>query len=222
MRFDIITIFPEAFTSYLSASILKRAREKRLIDIRVHNLRDFALDKHKSIDAPPYGGGPGMVFKLGPIIKVFTSLKLKRGNKRVKVILFEAGGKEFNAKMAICLAEKYEHIILIAGHYEGVDGRLKQVLRGFGFKTEEVSIGPYVLTGGELPAMIVIDAVSRHIPGVLGKSESLEEKRFGVGIPAYTRPEIFVEHGKKYAVPKILLSGNHMKIEEWRMRHKKL
>ena len=229
MRFDIITIFPEAFASYLNASILKRAKDRRLIDVHIHNLRDFAAGKHKSgalrqaqgnreprrtIDAPPYGGGPGMVFKLEPLAKAFLSLKAKP--KNTHVILFHASGKQFNQKMAGEWSKKYKRLIMIAGHYEGVDERIFKVLQATGYRLQAISVGPYVLTGGELPAMIVIDAVSRHIPGVLGKAESLEEKRYGVGVPVYTRPEIFTWHRKKYRVPKVLLSGNHREIEKWR------
>ncbi|MFY9462089.1 MAG: tRNA (guanosine(37)-N1)-methyltransferase TrmD [Candidatus Sungiibacteriota bacterium] len=217
MRFDVVTIFPEAFASYLNASMLKRAKEKRLIDVRIHNLRDFAAGKHKSVDAPPYGGGPGMVFKIEPLAKAFLGLKSKP--KNTHVVFFHASGKQFNQKMAGDWSKNYKQIIMIAGHYEGVDERIKPILRNLGFAVEKISIGPYVLTGGELPAMIVIDAVSRHIPGVLGRAESLEERRLGVGVPVYTRPEAFTVRGKKYSVPKVLLSGNHKKIEEWRRRH---
>lgn len=217
MRFDIITIFPEAFTSYLNSSILKRAREKRLIDVHVHNLRDFASGKHKSVDAPPYGGGPGMVFKIEPLAKAFLGLKAKP--KNALVIIFHAAGKQFNQKIATDWSKKYKQIIMLAGHYEGVDERTKLLLKNLGFRVDEISIGPYVLTGGELPAMIVVDAIARHVPGVLGKTESLEERRLGIGIPVYTRPEVFVVRGKKYSVPKVLLSGNHKKIEEWRKHH---
>ena len=130
--------------------------------------------------------------------------------------------------MAVNFSKKYNHIIMIAGHYEGIDERIKKIVSDFGFRISDLSIGPYVLTGGELPAMVVLDAVSRHIPGVLGKGESLEEKRFGVGIPVYTRPEVFKwppprrgKKGKKYIVPKALLSGNHKKIDEWREKYRK-
>lgn len=137
------------------------------------------------------------------------------------MILFSAAGKQFIANTAANFVKKYERIIMIAGHYEGVDERVKKVIRDLGFAIQELSVGPYVLTGGELPAMVVIDAVSRHIPGFLGKGESLEEKRYGVGVPAYTRPEVFSYRGKKYAVPKFLLSGNHAMIERWRKLHAK-
>ena len=217
--FDIITIFPDIFTSYLNESIIKRAQKNKKIKINIINLRDFATDKHKTVDEKPYGGGPGMVFKIEPLIKAFSSI-LKTKNK-TKVILFSASGKQVDSKMVSDFAKKYNHIVMIAGHYEGVDERIKKVIKNLGFKFQEVSIGPYVLTGGELPAMIIVDTVSRHVPGVLGKYESLEEKRYGVGIPMYTRPEIFEYRGKKYPVPKILLSGNHKEIAIWRKNHQK-
>ena len=233
MKFDIITIFPEAFESYLNASMFKRAQEKKIADIRVHDLRKFAQDKHKKVDDRPYGGGPGMVLKIESIVRAIESIlrnskfkilnseqiqnsKFKIQNSRTKIIIFSASGKQFDAKMADDFAKKYNHIIMICGHYEGVDERVKRVIHDSGFMIQELSVGPYVLTGGELPAMIVIDAVSRHIPGFLGKAESLEEKRYGIGVPVYTRPEIFKHKGKKFTVPKVLLSGAHKKIAAWR------
>lgn len=221
MKFDIITIFPNAFDSYLNESILKRAQKKKLIQIKIYNLRDFTKDKHKKVDDKPYGGGPGMVLKIEPIVKAIHSiLRIKDSELRIKnkskIILFSPTGKQFDNKIAAELAKKNERLVLICGHYEGVDERIKKAIRDLSFKLEEISVGPYVLTGGELAAMVLIDAVSRQIPGVLGKEESLEEKRFGVGVPDYTRPEVFIFKGKKYSVPKVLLSGNHKKIKEWR------
>lgn len=217
MRFDIITIFPKIFDSYLNESMMKRARAKKLVDIRIHDLRKFTRDKHKKVDDRPYGGGPGMVLKIDSIAKAIESiLKIK---KNVKVILFSADGKQFDSKMAANWAKKYDRIIMIAGHYEGVDDRIFKVLKSKIYNLQSISIGPYVLTGGELPALVVVDAVSRHIPGFLGKEKSLEEKRHGIGIPVYTRPEVFAWQGKKYRVPKVLLSGDHKKIEEWRKKH---
>jgi len=214
MRFDIITIFPEMFDSYFDESILKRAREKKLVEFRVYDLRDFSRDLHKKVDDKPYGGGPGMVMQIEPLARALSSvIPAKAGiqKSRTKIILFSAAGKQFDARQAAQWAEKYEQIVMIAGRYEGVDSRIKKL-----YKVQEISIGSYVLTGGELPAMVVADAVSRHIPGVLGNEESLEERRHGVGGAVYTRPEIFAWHGKKYRVPKILLSGDHRKIEQWR------
>ncbi len=232
MQFDIITIFPKAFDSYLNESMLKRARAKKIADIKIHNLRDFSTDKHRKVDDRPYGGGPGMVLKIEPLAKAVDSI-LKRKAKspacrlpagkagtgmekrknKVKVILFSAGGKQFSAKTASDWAKKHDQIIMVCGHYEGIDERIKKI-----YKMEEISVGPYVLTGGELPAMVVIDAVMRHIPGFLGKAESLEEKRYGPGLPAFTRPEVFVWKGKKYKVPMVLLSGHHKNIDEWRKK----
>ena len=224
MRFDIITIFPKIFDSYFNESMIKRAREKKLVDIRIHDLRKFSRDKHKKVDDRSYGGGPGMVLKIEPIIRAISSIlsdkrQATSDKKKTKIIFFSASGKQFDAKMSRDWAKKYDRIIMIAGHYEGVDERIFSVLKAKSYKLEAVSIGPYVLTGGELPAMVVVDAVSRHIKGVLGKEESLEEKRHGVGVPMYTRPEIFKVKSKKYRVPKVLLSGDHKKIEEWRRSH---
>lgn len=218
MKFDIITIFPEIFESYLNESILKRAQKNNLVDFKIHNLRDFTKDKHKKVDDRPFGGGPGMVMQAEPIIKAVESVKLK--NKKTKVVIFSATGKQFNNKTAIDLAKKYDQLILICGRYEGIDARMKKIIKDQGLKIEEISIGPYVLTGGELPAMVLIDSVSRQILGVLGKQESLEEKRYGAGLPVYTRPEIFAHKGRKYKTPKVLLSGNHKKIEEWNKAHR--
>ncbi len=217
MKFDIITIFPDIFDSYLNESILKRARKNKLIDIKIHNLRDFTTDKHNKVDDKPYGGGPGMVFKIEPLVKAIQFVKTISHKLKTKnlIILFSPAGKQFDNKMAAQLAKNYNNLILICGHYEGIDARLMSVLKTLKLSTLELSIGSYVLTGGELPAMVLIDAVSRQVPGVLGKGESLEEKRFGVGAPAYTRPEKFIYKNKKYQVPKVLLSGNHKKIEEW-------
>ncbi|MCR4275386.1 MAG: tRNA (guanosine(37)-N1)-methyltransferase TrmD [Candidatus Wolfebacteria bacterium] len=217
MRFDIITIFPQIFDSYLNESILKRAQAKKLIDIKIHNLRDFTSNKHKKVDDKPFGGGPGMVLMAEPIIK---AVKKAVKSKKTKVILFSAGGKQFDNKAARVLS-KYNQLVFVCGRYEGVDERVKKAVKDLGLGVEEISIGPYVLTGGELPAMVLIDAISRQIKDVLGKQESLEEKRLGVGVPGYTRPEAFIFRKKKYPTPKVLLSGNHQKIEEWRRKNKK-
>jgi len=223
MNFHIITIFPEALEGYFDSSILKRAREKKLIKIKFHNPRDFAKDKHRTTDDKPFGGGPGMVIKIEPLAKTIESILRKKKSfnpKNTKIILFSPAGKRFAQKLAKNFAKKYENIILVCGRYEGVDARLKKVVSDFGFRISEMSIGPYVLTGGELPAAIVVDAVSRNIPGVLGKKESLEDER-GIGIPVYTRPEVFEYKGEKYRVPGMLMSGHHKKIEEWRAKRAK-
>ena len=218
MKFDIITIFPNIFDSYLNESILKRAQKKKLISVRVHDLRKYSKSKHKRVDDRPFGGGPGMVLQIEPIARIFNKFGSKKQNK---VIIFSASGKRFDDKSALRLAKSKTGLVMLCGHYEGIDERAKTVIKDLGFKIEEISIGPYVLTGGELPAMVLLDAVSRKIPGVLGKNESLEEQRYGVGVPAYTRPAEFTYKNKKYKVPGVLLSGNHKKIEEWRKTGKK-
>ncbi len=236
IRFDIITIFPEPFETYFNESILGRAREKKLIDIKIWNLRDFAKVAprrardnfaRRKIDDRPFGGGPGMVMSVEPLAKALAQA-LKRPTSKLLgslasklVVLLDAGGKQFNSKMTGDFPKKYKHIIFICGRYEGVDERIKSIIKNWKLKIVNLSVGPYVLTGGELPAMLIVDAISRHIPGVLGKNESLEEMRHGVGVPVYTRPEIFKWKGKMYTVPKVLLSGNHGKIGKWRLSHKK-
>jgi len=228
MRFDVITIFPRIFDSYLNESILKRAQNRGLVKIKVHNLRDYTADKHKKVDDSPYGGGAGMVLMAEPIIKITDSLRKRSENrKKTKIVIFSAKGKQFNQKTAYDWAKKYDNIIFISGRYEGIDERAKSVL-----KAEEISIGHYVLTDGDVAAMVVISAVSRLIPGVI-KLESLEEESHwnllvrkekdispgrGLEYPHYTRPEVLVYKGKKYRVPKVLLSGNHKKIGEWRRK----
>jgi tRNA (guanine37-N1)-methyltransferase len=227
MTFDIITIFPKDF-SYLNESILKRAQQKGLIKIKIHNLRDFSSDRHKKVDDKSYGGGPGMAMKADVIVlavlhvlnEIKKTIKTFRTN-RTKIILFTPAGKQFDNKIAANLAKKYQHLILICGHYEGIDARVEKIIKNLKLKIENLSIGPYVLTGGELPAMVLVDAVSRYLPGVLGKEESLEERRLGIGVPVYTRPEVFKWKGEKYAVPKVLLSGNHAEITRWRAKHRK-
>ncbi len=220
MRFDIITIFPEIINAYLNESIIKRAIKHGFLDVRVHDLRDFTDDKHYKVDGRPFGGGPGMVFKIEPIMRAMEYVKHLMSDTKCLTLITSADGKKFDAKKAKQFSKKYDHIILIAGHYEGIDARLKKVLSAK-CTVLSISIGGYVLTGGELPALVVLDAISRHVPGVLGKEESLEEKRYGVGVPTYTRPEVFEYKGKKYCVPKVLISGNHKKIHEWRGRYTK-
>ncbi len=218
MRFDIITIFPKILDSYFDESIIKRARERRLIKIATHNLRDFSKDKrHNKVDASPYGGGPGMVIQIQPIYDAVKFVKKKvtsrlRSKNKSRIILFSTRGQLFDAKAAKRLS-KYDQLILICGRYEGVDERVAEHVAD-----EEISIGDFVLSGGELPAAVLTDAVSRQIPGVLGKHESLEEIKGS--FPTYTRPEVFIpkKGGKKWGVPKVLLSGDHKKIEEWRNR----
>lgn len=224
-NFHIITIFPESFDSYLSSSILARAKNK-FFKTRFYNPRDFTSDKHRKVDDRPYGGEPGMVLAAEPILKAASAAfkKSKVKGQRSKVVLFSPRGEKFTQKMAREFAKKHDNFILICGHYEGIDERVKKVLsaRGgsaFGGKAEEISIGDYILTGGELPAMVFIDALVRHIPGVLGKYGSLEEIKGSY--PVYTRPAILKWKNKKHLVPKILLSGNHKKIKNWREKRGK-
>jgi tRNA (guanine37-N1)-methyltransferase len=219
MRFDVLTIFPAMFEGYFSESVIKRAREKKLLDIRAHDLRGWAADKHKKVDDKPYGGGPGMVMKVEPFFRALKSLKAI-GAKSTRVVLMSAKGKRFTHADATRLAT-YKRVVLLCGRYEGVDERVAANLAD-----EELSIGDYVLTGGELPAMVVIDAVSRHVPGVLGDSASLaEESHSEEGVteyPQYTRPDVFVpKRGSAWKVPPVLLSGDHAKIAEWRSGKRK-
>jgi len=214
MKFDIITIFPKIFDSYFAETILARAQKNNLIEIKAHNLRDWTEDNHKSVDDSPYGGGPGMVMMIEPIFKAVEAVRNNQ-DKKTRVILFSAKGNPYTQANARRLAE-YEQIIMICGRYEGVDERVAKHLAD-----EELSVGNFVLTGGEIPAMILVDTVSRLIPGVLGKEESLTEESFSdenyLEYPQYTRPEEFAG----WKVPEILLSGDHKKIEEWRKANAK-
>jgi len=214
MRFHIITIFPDIFSSYLGESILGRAIEQKHIQIKFYNPRDFIKapkNNYKPVDERPYGGGPGMVMKAEPILKAVEKAVSKiKDKKKILVINFIPSAEKFTTEFAKKVSKKYEDIILICGRYEGIDARVDKIL-----KTKKISIGDYVLTGGELPAMIVVDCVARQIPGVLGKFESLEEERVSSS-EVYTRPEILEYKGKKHKVPKVLLSGNHKDIEAWK------
>lgn len=216
ITFHIISLFPEALDSYISESILARAREKKLINIKFYNPRDYAEGKWLKVDGRPYSGGPGMVMLPGPVLKAAAKARGKTNSKKkFKTIIFSPGATMFTNVYAKNLVDKkYTDIILICGRYEGIDARVKKIL-----KAEEVSIGDYVLTGGELPAMVFMDATSRQIEGVLGKFESLEENRVS-SHEVYTRPEVFEYQKKKYRVPKVLLSGDHKKIEEWKLKGK--
>lgn len=225
MRFDILTIFPKIFQSYFSHSLMARAQKKGFIKIAAHDLRKFAKDKHRTVDDRPYGGGVGMIMKINVVHEALKDLMVRKatGNRRpegprahrgglkdlkTKIILLTPQGKVFNQKHARRLA-KYDRLILISGRYEGYDERIRK------FVDEEISIGDYVLTGGELPAMVVIDAVARLVPGVVGKQESLEEESFNRGFleyPHYTRPPEY----RDMKVPKVLLSGNHAAVKKWR------
>jgi tRNA (guanine37-N1)-methyltransferase len=205
-QIDIITIFPEMVMPYLSGSMLGRGAKNGALKFGVHQLRKWTTDKHNTVDDKPFGGGPGMVMKVEPFDKALKALKLK---KKTRVILTSARGKMFTQADAKRLS-KYDRVVFLCGRYEGVDERVAEHLAD-----EELSIGPYVLTGGELAAMVMTDAIVRHVPGVLGKGESLEEVHGS--FPQYTRPEVF----KKWKVPTVLMSGNHKKIEEWRHEQQK-
>ncbi len=214
MTFHIITIFPKMFESYLADSILARAIRGKYISVKFYNPRDFTLDKHKKVDDRAYGGGPGMVMYVEPILRAVESVKRKAKSRKLKIIILSPSGKKFTNAYAHELTKEYKNIVLISGRYEGIDVRVKKIL-----KADEYSIGDYILTGGELPAMVMIDAIARKIPGVLGKIESLEENRISSS-ETYTRPEVLVYKGKSYKVPKVLLSGHRAKIEEWKKQKK--
>lgn len=210
IHFHIITLFPEAFVSYLGESIIKRAIADKKIRVSCYNPRDFTKDIHRRVDKRPYGGGPGMVLEAESLLRAVEKAIGTKDKKKVKIIFFHARGKPFDTAYADRTAKKYTHIIFICGRYEGVDARVQKILRA-----DELSIGPYTLTGGELPAMVVLDSIARRIPGVLGKDASVEERRVA-GHDVYTRPEVLTWKGKRYAVPRVLLSGNHKEIETWK------
>ncbi len=208
MRIDVLTLFPDMFAGILGESMVKRARNKQLVDIHLTNFRDFALDTHRSVDDKPYGGGPGMVLMCQPI---FAAIEQLQQTKPLidEVILLSPQGRRFNHDTAQTLAKK-QRLVLIAGHYEGYDERIRSTL-----VTQEISMGDYVLTGGEIPAMAVIDAVVRLLPGTLGDQRSCEEESFSHGLleyPQYTRPVNF----RGQQVPEVLLSGHHGQIRQWR------
>jgi len=240
-HFDIISIFPRALDSYFNESILKRAQEKKLIKISTHDLRKYTTDKHHKVDDRVYGGGAGMVMKVEPIYRALKALLrhsplATRHSQKVRTILLAANGKMFTQKDAVRLS-KYDRLVFICGRYEGVDARVEK------FIDEKISIGAYVLTGGELPAAIIIDAVSRNIPRVVGKEESVQNESYSQAVRKagrknlmtlslhdslpylehdhYTRPEVFEVGKKKFSVPKVLLSGNHKSIVEWRKKSSK-
>ena len=221
MRFHVITLFPGAFGSYLGESILKRAIEDKKISVAFYNPRDFAAGtrgRAVRVDKRPYGGGPGMVIEALPVIKAIekalATIQKKSKKPKVKIIWLSPGGMQFDTGVAETVAKKYTDIIIVSGRYEGIDARVKKI-----FKCDIVSVGPFVLTGGELPAMLIIDCISRQVAGVLGDPTSVEERRVA-SRDAYTRPEVFEYKGKKYRVPKVLLSGNHATINTWKRSQK--
>ncbi|MCF7845234.1 MAG: tRNA (guanosine(37)-N1)-methyltransferase TrmD [Candidatus Pacebacteria bacterium] len=217
MRFDVITIFPSFFEEYFSKGILHKGCEKGLLEVNVHDLRDWTTDKHRTVDDACFGEGSGMVMKVGPIYRAVSDIKLK--NKKSLVVLFTPRGKKFNQKKASKLTE-YDQVIMICGRYEGVDERVAKHIAD-----EKISIGSFVLMGGEIPAMAVVETVARLVPGVIGKESFLKErkkKESFIEYPQYTRPEVFEADEKKWKVPSVLLSGNHKEVEKWKNKKGKL
>jgi tRNA (guanine37-N1)-methyltransferase len=221
MHFHVITLFPEVCKVYTDAGVLGRAQKTekgkgakvrgKKMEVSYYNPRDFANNKHNKVDDKPYGGGPGMVMYAEPILRAWEkAVGRKKDQKKVKTLIMSPRGKKFDSAMARKLAGKYEHIVLISGRYEGIDSRVKKIL-----KADEVSVGDYVLTGGELPALSIIDSIARQVPGVLGTYESLEEERISSG-EMYTRPAELIYKGKKHKVPEVFTSGHHAKIEKHR------
>jgi tRNA (guanine37-N1)-methyltransferase len=211
MKIDVLTLFPAMFAGPLDESIVKRAREAGLLDLKIHSLRDWTHDRHKTVDDRPFGGGPGMLLKVEPLFEAVESLRCEK----TRVILLSPSGRTFDQSIARELAQS-EELLLVCGSYEGFDERVREALAD-----DELSIGDYVLTNGALPAMVVIDAVARLLPGVLGDDESSHDESFSQGLleyPQYTRPAEF--RGMK--VPEVLLSGNHAEIEKWRRQQAKL
>ena len=211
MKIDVLTLFPAMFAGPLDESIIRRARDNGLLDVRIHNLRDYAHDRHKTVDDRPFGGGPGMLLKPEPIFEAVEALK----REKTRVILLCPAGRPFNQAVARELA-LLDDLLLVTGHYEGFDERIRERLAD-----DELSIGDYVLTNGALPAMVIMDAVTRLLPGVLGDDESSKDESFSQGLleyPQYTRPSEF----RDMKVPEVLLSGNHAEIARWRSEHARL
>mgnify|MGYP000120734354 CR=1 FL=1 len=213
MRFDIVTVFPEMFDP-LKKGVIGRAISSGKLQLETHDLRDHGLGAYRQVDDSPYGGGAGMILRLEPIVACVRAIQEKHGAG--KVVILSAAGRQFTQSKAREFSSGEEHLILVCGRYEGVDARVAEI-----FGAEEISIGPYVLSGGEIPAMVLIDAVSRLIPGVLGREASLEQESHDeeglVEYPQYTRPENFEGHG----VPEVLLGGNHAEIEKWRAENRR-
>ncbi len=222
MNFHVITLFPDICKAYTDASVLGRAQKTekgkgakhkgKKISVQYYNPRDFATNKHNKVDDRPYGGGPGMVMQAEPILKAWQKAVGRKNPKNVKTLIMSPRGKEFTNQVAKNYAKQYDHLVLISGRYEGIDARVKKILNA-----EEVSVGDYVLTGGELPALTVIDAVSRQVPGVLGEFESLEDDKDYSG-ECYTRPEVLEYKKKQYQVPPVFVSGHHKEIEKRRSK----
>lgn len=222
MNFHVITLFPEVCQAYTDASVLGRAQKSvkgkgakqmgKKISVNYYNPRDFSKNKHKKVDDRPYGGGPGMVMQAEPIIKAWQKAVGRKNQKKVKTLIMSPRGKTFDQKLAKKYAKQFDHLVLISGRYEGIDARVKKAL-----KAEEVSVGDYILTGGELPALSIIDATARQVEGVLGEHDSLEDERNTSG-ETYTRPEVIEYKKKKYKVPSVFIGGNHADIEKRRSK----
>ncbi|HEY4524565.1 MAG TPA: tRNA (guanosine(37)-N1)-methyltransferase TrmD [Candidatus Paceibacterota bacterium] len=211
--FHFLSLFPKLITPYLQSGVVGRAVKRGLIGVKVHNLRDFISDG-KRADDRPYGGGPGMVLRARPIVRAVEKIGARgKDRKKTKVLIMSAGGKPFTNVWAARLAKHYRRLILVAGRYEGIDARVRRLIPG----ADEVSVGPYILSGGELPALAVFDAVVRQVPGALGDELSIEEKRIA-SREVYTRPAVITHRGKNFRVPKPLLSGDHRKIADWRTK----
>jgi tRNA (guanine37-N1)-methyltransferase len=215
-RFDIITLFPAPLEAYFEASVLGKAKASGLIEIHLHQLRDYATDKHRTVDDTPYGGGAGMVLRPEPLARAIRAVQSLAPERKTRTVLFSAKGPRFDQGRAREYRAEYDRLILICGRYEGVDERIARH-----YVDEELSIGSYVLTGGEVPAMAVVDAVARLLPGVLGNEESALDESYSEGevleYPQYTKPEVFEGH----RVPEVLLSGHHAEIERFRRQHQK-
>jgi len=241
ITFHIVTLLPDAFESYLNCSILGRAIKNGLVRIKFYHPKDYARDKHKIVDDRPFAGGAGMVMKAEPIVRAVSAAIKKCGKGKTKIVMLEVAGRQFTNATATTLS-KFDHIIVVSGRYEGIDERTTKMIRDEARGKKNVSItaisiGPYIVMGGELPALVMVDSISRHIPNVLGKVSSIEEVRFkeitkSLGIklsevqtpslPSYTRPEIIKYKGKEYKVPKVLVEGHHKKIAEWKAKNMKL
>ena len=210
MKFDIVTIFPRMVEAGLAEGVISRGVERRLLDIKIHDLREYTSDRHRSVDDVPYGGGPGMVMKPEPLAKAVADIRARRGDPD-SVVLLSPQGRRFTQAEAVRMS-RLEHVALLCGRYEGMDERIRTLVA-----TEEISIGDSVLSGGELPALVIVDAISRLVPGVVGDSRSVEEDSFSRGLldyPHYTRPSEFA--GEK--VPDVLLSGHHEQVRRWRRK----
>lgn len=218
MKFHLITLFQDACDAYLSASIIGRARKDKKISITYQNPRDFVDNKWGKVDERPYGGGPGMVMSALPVIRAVSRACRGTGKKKKVIVWFSPSAKQFTNKDADALAKKYTDIVLVCGRYEGIDERAKKILKTLA-PVKEFAVGEAVYTGGEVPALAIVDAVTRRLPGVLGKDASVEERRIASSA-VYTRPEIILYKGKRYKVPTVLRTGHHANMDAWRAKHR--